>query len=121
MWSFRAIFTPVGADGKRAFSTDNFSGSAMFSQLALQIDETPLVATEPVSVRFNTKEVVVENAKFSGGGTNIVVSGSKALTEDGINNLAVDGKVNLRILNAISQDTFFAGIARCRGTIDWSQ
>ncbi len=102
---------PVGANGERAFSADNISGAAMFSQLALQIDETPLVATEPVSVRFNTKEVVVESAKFAGGGSNIVVSGTKALTDDGINNLAVDGKVNLRILNALSKDTFFTGIA----------
>ena len=100
----------VGADGKRAFSTDNLSGAAMFSQLALQIDETPLIATEPVSVRFNTKEVVVENAKFAGGGTNIVVSGTKALTDDGINNLAVDGKVNLRILNAVSKNIIAAGL-----------
>ena len=102
---------PVGANGERAFSTDNISGAAMFSQLALQIDETPLAATEPVSVRFNTKEVIVENAKFAGGGTNIIVSGTKSLTDDGINNLAVDGKVNLRILNALSKDTFFTGIA----------
>ena len=102
---------PVGADGKRAFSADNISGGAMFSQLALQIDETPLVATEPVSVRFNTKEIVVESAKFLGGGSNIVVSGTKSLTEDGNNNLAIDGKVNLRILNALSKDTFFTGIA----------
>ncbi|MGI8638990.1 MAG: translocation/assembly module TamB domain-containing protein [Pyrinomonadaceae bacterium] len=98
------------ATGKRAFSTDNLSGAAMFSQLALQIDETPLIATEPVSVRFNTKEVVVDNAKFSGGGTNIVVSGTKALTDDGINNLTVDGKVNLRILNALSKDIIVAGL-----------
>ena len=100
----------VGADGKRAFSTDNISGAAMFSQLALQIDETPIAAVEPVSVRFNTKEVIVENAKFAGGGTNIAISGTKALTDDGINNLAVDGKVNLRILNAISKNIVAAGL-----------
>ncbi|MBA2493239.1 MAG: translocation/assembly module TamB domain-containing protein [Acidobacteria bacterium] len=97
--------------GKRTFSTDNLSGSAMFSQLALQIDETPLIATEPVSVRFNTKEIIVDNAKFAGGGTNIVVSGTTALTADGINNLAIDGKVNLRVFNALSKNTFFSGIA----------
>ncbi|CAN5671280.1 hypothetical protein BH24ACI2_BH24ACI2_02360 [soil metagenome] len=101
----------IDASGKRGFTTDNLSGSAMFSQLALQIDETPLIATEPVSVRFNMKEIIVDNAKFAGGGTNIVVSGTKALTADGINNLAIDGKVNLRIFNALSKNTFFAGIA----------
>ncbi len=101
---------PVGADGKRAFSTDNISGSAMFSQLALRIDETPIAAVEPVSVRFNMKEVIVDNAKFAGSGTNIAVSGTKALTDDGINNLAVDGKVNLRILNAVSKNIVAAGL-----------
>ncbi len=95
---------------KREFSIDNLSGAANLSQLALQIDETPLVATEPVAVRFNSKEVVVDSAKFAGGGTNFVVSGTKALTETGINNLAIDGKVNLRILNAISQDIIFSGL-----------
>lgn len=101
----------VGADGKRSFSTDNLSGAAEFSQFALQIGETPLIATEPVAVRFNSKEVLVDNAKFSGGGSNIVVNGSKALTNDGINNLTVDGKINLSVFNALSKNTFLAGLA----------
>jgi translocation and assembly module TamB len=96
--------------GKREFTTDNLSGSAEFSQLALQIGDTPLTATEMVSVKFNSKEVVFESAKFTGGGSNIVVSGTKALTETGINNLTVDGTVNLRILNALSPNTFFSGL-----------
>jgi translocation and assembly module TamB len=96
--------------GEREFTTDNLSGSAEFSQLGLQIGDTPLTATETVAVRFNAKEVVFESARFNGGGSNIVVSGSKALTEDGINNLTVDGTVNLRILNAISPNTFFSGL-----------
>ena len=43
----------INANGEREFTTDNLSGAAEFSQLALQIDETPLIASEPVSVRFN--------------------------------------------------------------------
>ncbi len=101
----------VDASGKRGFTTDNLSGAAEFTKLDLQIGDTPLVAVEPVSVRFNMKEVVVGNAKFSGGGSNIVVSGTKALTEDGMNNLAIDGKINLQIFNALSKNTFLAGLA----------
>ncbi len=101
----------LGADGKRTFSTDNLVGAAEFGQFALQIGETPLVATEPIAVRFTSKEVIVENAKFSGSGTNIVVSGTKALTDDGINNLFVDGRVNLSVFNALSKNTFAAGFA----------
>jgi translocation and assembly module TamB len=96
--------------GKRVFTTDNLSGSAEFSQLALQIGDTPLAASEMVSVRFNSKEIAFESAKFAGGGSNIVISGSKALTDDGINNLTVNGTVNLRILNALSPNTFFSGL-----------
>ncbi len=100
----------VNDAGKRELTAGNLSGSAEFSQLALQIDETPLVATEPVVVRFNTREIVFESSKFAGGGSNIVIAGTKALTDDGINNLNIDGTVNLRILNAISPNTFFSGL-----------
>ncbi|MDQ3132818.1 MAG: YdbH domain-containing protein, partial [Acidobacteriota bacterium] len=99
------------AQGEREFSAAGLRGSAEFTQLSLQIDETPLVATEPVSIRFTPNEVVIENAKFAGGGSNIVVSGTKALTANGVNNLAIDGNINLRIFNALSRDAFFAGIA----------
>jgi len=98
-------------DGTRGFTTDNLSGAADFNQLALQIGETPLVASEPVSVKFNSREVVVNSARFSGGGSNIVVTGTKALTSDGINNLAINGTINLSIFNALSKNAFFAGLA----------
>lgn len=101
----------LDAEGNRVFSTDNLSGAADFSQLALQIGETPIAAVEPVSVQFNTREIIVNSARFAGGGSNLVVSGTKALTADGINNLAIDGNVNLSIFNALSRDAFFAGIA----------
>jgi translocation and assembly module TamB len=104
-------------DGTRGFTTDNLRGAAEFSGLALQIGETPLVASEPVSVQFNSKEVVINSAKFSGGGSNIVVAGTKALTDDGINNLTVDGTVNLSIFNALSKNTFFAGLASVSGRL----
>jgi hypothetical protein len=101
----------VKPDGTRGFTTDNLRGAAEFNQLALQIGETSLVASEPVSVQFNSKEVLVNSAKFSGSGTNIVVSGTKALTDDGVNNLLVDGRINLSVFNALSKNTFFAGLA----------
>jgi translocation and assembly module TamB len=97
--------------GKREFTTDNLKGSADFTQLALQIGDTPIAATEPVAVRFDTNEVVVQSARFAGGGTNLVVDGTIALKENGINNLKVDGRINLSILNALSRNTFFAGLA----------
>lgn len=101
----------INQSGEREYSAANLTGTANFSQLALQIGETPLSATEPVSVRFNTSEVVFDNAKFAGGGTNLTISGAKALRNDAMNNLVIAGAVNLRILNAISPNYFFSGLA----------
>ena len=101
--------------GKIVFTGEALTGSAQFSQLALQIQDTPLVASEPVVVRFNPREITFESARFAGGGSNVVIAGTKALTEDGVNNLTVDGRVNLSLLNAFPQiastDTFFGGFA----------
>lgn len=95
----------------KKFTTDNIKGTAQFREFALQIDETPFVATQPITISFNSREAVVERAQFSGAGSNLVVSGTKALNDKGINNLSLDGKINLRLLNAVSKNTFFSGIA----------
>ncbi len=107
--------TAADSEGKRYFTSEKLSGVANLSQFALQFDDTPLTATEPVIVRFSPREVTFENAKFSGAGSNLVVSGTKALTDTGINNLAIDGRVNLGIVRAFSRKTlrnvFVSGIA----------
>lgn len=103
------------AAGNTVYSAAGLSGFAKFSQLALRLQDTPINASEPISVRFDTREIVFESAKFSGGGSNLTISGSKALQDSGINNLSVDGRVNLSLLNVIPQiasgDNFFAGFA----------
>lgn len=101
----------LDATGKREFTADNLKGSAQFSQFELLINETPLNAVEPIAIEFNSKEVVVSNAKFSGGGSNLVVSGTKALRDEGMNNFSIDGRINLSILNLASKNIFFAGLA----------
>ena len=97
--------------GVRVYSAANLSGTAQFSQLALQIQDTPLSAAEPILIRFNMREIVFEKARFAGGGSNMTIAGTKALTENGVNNLSIDGRVNLTLLNLITKDTFFAGFA----------
>jgi translocation and assembly module TamB len=101
----------VNAAGEREFTTANLKGSADFTQLALQIGDTPLAATEPVAVRFDTNQITFESARFAGGGSNIVVSGTVALNDTANNNLNIDGRINLSILNVISPNAFFAGLA----------
>jgi len=97
--------------GELVIDTSNVNGSAQFSQLALMVQETPLAAAEPISIRFNRNEVVFENAKFAGGGSNMTIAGTLALTNAAENNLSVDGRISLNLLNLVTKDTFFAGSA----------
>jgi translocation and assembly module TamB len=99
------------SEGNNIFSADGISGDAEFTQLALQIQDTPLSAVETVRLRFNAREIVFESAKFAGGGSNMTVSGRKALAANVVNDLSIDGRVNLRLLNLVAQDTFFTGFA----------
>ncbi len=97
--------------GELVFNTSNFSGSAQFSQLALTVQDTPLAAVEPLSIIFDRTKVDFVNAKFAGGGSNMTISGTVALTDDATNNLSVDGRISLNLLNLATVDTFFAGNA----------
>ncbi|MEQ1763492.1 MAG: translocation/assembly module TamB domain-containing protein [Pyrinomonadaceae bacterium] len=101
--------------GELEFSTAGLTGTARFTRLDLQIQDTPLSAAEPVVIAFSPSEINFQSAKFSGGGSNLTISGVKALTDAGVNSLAVDGRVNLALLNAVPQiatsDTFFGGYA----------
>ncbi len=102
-------------DGTREFSTSGISGSATFSKLSLQIQDTPLTATETVVVRFSPSEITFDSAKFAGGGSNLTIAGTKALSDEGMNDLSMNGRVNLALLNIIppiaATDTFFGGVA----------
>lgn len=103
------------AQGKTIYSAAGLTGSARFSELSLRIQDTPINAVEPVVVRFDTREIVFESARFAGSGSNVTIAGTKALQDTGINNLSIDGRVNLTLLNVIPQiaagDNFFGGIA----------
>lgn len=105
----------IGPDGVRTFVADEFGGFARFSQLGLMIQDAPLVATEPVVINLRPKGVEIETARFSGGGSNITISGVKAIADDGINDLNLDGRLNLGLVNILpgvaGTDTFFSGFA----------
>lgn len=109
--SFGGNLTQLDDKGNRVYTAANLSGTAEFSQLAMQVQDTPLSAIEPVVIRFNTREIIFESARFGGGGSNMTIAGTKALTDDGVNNLSIDGRVNLNLLNLATRDTFFSGFA----------
>ena len=108
---FGGNLTTVDSTGKRVFSAAGLSGRAEFSQLALQIQDTPLSAAEPVVMTFDTSAINFVRARFAGGGSNMTILGKKALTAQGTNDLSVEGRVNLNLLNLVSKDTFFSGFA----------
>ncbi len=100
-----------GEDGKSTLSYENLKGLAEFSEFGLLINETPFNATGPLVIRYSSAEVTIDSVRFAGAGSNVVVNGTKALNDKGLNNLTVDGQINLRILDALSRNTFFAGLA----------
>ncbi len=112
-------------EGNLVYSTDGLKGSARLSKLSLSLEGTPLVATEPVVVLFSTREIIFESARFSGGGSNLTIAGTKALTDEGNNDLSIDGRVNLSLLNVVpgisASDTFFAGFADVSMPPCWCQ
>ncbi len=108
---FGGNLSGLDAQGQRVFSAEGLTGRAEFSQLALQIQDTPLNAVEPVVVTFDTTAINFVSARFAGGGSNMTVQGTKALTANGMNDLNINGRVNLSLLNLVSKDTFFSGFA----------
>lgn len=104
------LLAPDGK-GELVFSANDLKGRAEFSQFEIQIDQTPLLATEPVAMTLTDDSVSFDRASFSGGGSNLRLSGTKALTDKVDNNISMVGRVNLALLNLVVSDTFFNGFA----------
>lgn len=112
---FGGDLTQIDDKGNRTLSAAGLSGSARFSQFSLLIQDTPLIATEPVVVAFSPREITFESVRFAGSGSNVTVAGTKALTDLGVNDLSIDGRLNLGLLNVfpgfVGADTFLGGFA----------
>ncbi len=108
---FGGNLSTVDDKGRRVFTAAGLSGKAEFSQLALQIQDTPLSAAEPIVITFDTTAINFVRARFAGSGSNMTIAGTKALSATGLNDMSVEGRVNLNLLNLVSKDTFFSGFA----------
>src|SRR5688572_5245171 len=112
---FEGDLSYVDQAGIRVYSAEKLTGDARFTSLALRIEETPLVATKPVLITFDPSQITFVSAEFEGGGSNVSVTGTYAISTGGLNSLSVEGRVNLALLNVIgplkSADTFFGGFA----------
>lgn len=106
----------IEASGNLIDDDDNFSfaglsGKADFSELSFKVEDVQLSANTPLSVRFTPNELTLEEARFTGPGTNIVLNGTLATASGGKQNLNVNGDLNLHVLNGVSPDFFSSGSA----------
>jgi len=90
-------------------------GNATFSELSINLGEPGqqinLSAAEPVVVEVTPNEIVFHDTHFTGTQTNVTLGGAIATNTGGRNTLAINGRVNMRILGLFSPDVFSSGIA----------
>ena len=109
-------------DDDNNFSFAGLSGKADFNELSFRVEDVQLSATTPLTVRFTPNELTLDEARFTGPGTNIVLNGTLATAAGGKQNLNVNGDLNMRVLNGVSPDFFSSGTAevavRINGTFE---
>lgn len=105
--SLRATGKLTDEDGLPSLA--GLQGTANFTELHLQIEDVQLSAVSPLLVQFSTKEIFFEKTQFTGPGTNVTFGGTAAVGPGGRQNLTIDGKLNLRVLNGVSPDLFPSG------------
>jgi translocation and assembly module TamB len=107
--TIRASGPLYGAEG---FSLQALRGTAELSQLVVIIGDTQIAATAPLSVQFSPQQVTLNETRFTGPGTNIVMGGTLALGPQGKQEFTANGELNLRLFNGLSPNIFLAGLAR---------
>jgi len=107
--SIKATGDLLDEDGE--FSIAGLSGTANFSELSFRVEDIQLSAATPLTVNFTPSEIVVNQAQFTGPGTNISLDGTLATAVGGKQNLNVIGSLNMRVLNGLSPDFFSSGAA----------
>jgi translocation and assembly module TamB len=109
-------------DEDRNPSLAGLSGTANLTELSFRVEDVQLNATTPLVVRFTPTEITLDNARFTGPGSNIVLDGTLATATGGRQNLQVNGDLNMRVLNGVSPDFFSSGTAavavRINGTFE---
>jgi translocation and assembly module TamB len=96
------------------FGLEGLQGKAEFTDLTVQIQDIQLTAVSPLLVQFSPKEIFFERTEFKGTDrgteTDIVFGGTAALGPGGRQNLSIDGRLNLRVLNSLSPNIFSTGV-----------
>jgi translocation and assembly module TamB len=79
--------------------------------LSINLPDFTLTADGPMVVELRPDEVVFQDTHFTGNQTNMTLGGAIATSSGGRNTLAINGRVNLRILNLLSPDILSSGVA----------
>lgn len=98
--------------GEDGFGIQALRGTADLSQLAIVIGDTQIAATAPLSVQFSPQQLTVDETRFAGPGTNIIMGGTLALGSGGKQQFVANGELNLRLFNGLSPNIFLGGLAR---------
>lgn len=107
-------------DEEENFNFSALRGTARFSQFTIQIEDIQLAAEDPLVIQFTPSEVTFDRTRFTGPNTNLVFGGTAALGASGRQNFSINGDLNLRVLNGLSRNNFFAGVARIEARVTGS-
>lgn len=103
--------------GEEVLSWRGLTGTATISALSINLPEFALTNDGPMIVELRTSELIFRDTHFTGNQTNVTLGGSIATSPGGRNTLAINGRVNLRILNLQSPDILSAGVAVLNVTV----
>ena len=87
------------------------TGTATINTLLINIPDFALTNNGPMVVEVRPNEIVFQETHLTGNQTNVTLGGSIATSPGGRNTLAINGRVNLRILNLQSPDIISSGVA----------
>jgi hypothetical protein len=117
--TIRASGTLLSED-ENASITDAISGRAEFTELSVKVQDVQIDADNPLVVTFTPKEVRFEKTRFTDRATRspIEIVGKAAVGPGGVNNLDVNGSLNLRLLSSASRNLFLSGTASIAVGVD---
>ena len=96
------------------FPISKLKGQANIDQIEIQLPQTSIASSRPFSMSLTDGLLLMGDRSgiaFTGGGSDIVISGVKALDEVSENNLNLRGRLNIGVLNSFLANTFLSGIA----------
>jgi len=104
-------------EGEEELSWRGLTGTATIKALSIEIPDFALTAAGPMVVELRSSELIVHETHFTGNQTNVTVAGSVATSPGGRNTLAINGSINMRILNLYSPDILSSGVAVVNVTV----